>query len=116
MAGAAAGLTPAERAEYDLHFSTTAVALRERMSQINASEQEFRAIMAVVPALVLVLKPSDDAILRIWSPVGKAVAVLYDTAIGAIAEPLNSALPAVQWTASRQSSIAAGNGCSGASR
>jgi RNA polymerase sigma factor (sigma-70 family) len=41
-------LTPAERAEYDLHFSTTAVALRERMSQIGATEPEYRAIMAVV--------------------------------------------------------------------
>jgi RNA polymerase sigma factor (sigma-70 family) len=50
-----ATLTPAERAEYDLHLSATAVALRERMSQINASEQEYRAIMAVVPA------PADPA-------------------------------------------------------
>lgn len=43
-----AGLSPAERTEYNLHFSPTAVALRERMSQIVASEQEYRAIMGVV--------------------------------------------------------------------
>ncbi|HEX2591489.1 MAG TPA: HAMP domain-containing sensor histidine kinase [Rhizomicrobium sp.] len=40
-------------------------------------------IMAVVPGLVLYLKPNDDQIVRIWSPVGKIVAVLYDTAIAA---------------------------------
>jgi signal transduction histidine kinase len=40
-------------------------------------------IMAVVPGLVLYLRPSDDDIVRIWSPVGKIVAVLYDIAIAA---------------------------------
>jgi len=40
-------------------------------------------IMAIVPTLVLILRPSDTEIVRIWSPVGKIVAVLYDTAIAA---------------------------------
>jgi RNA polymerase sigma factor (sigma-70 family) len=45
-----ATLSPAERAEYELRFSATARGLRERMSQIDASEQEYRAIMALVAA------------------------------------------------------------------
>jgi RNA polymerase sigma factor (sigma-70 family) len=45
-----ASLTPAEQEEYDLHFSGTAVALRERMNQIGATEAEYRAIMALVIA------------------------------------------------------------------
>jgi hypothetical protein len=45
-----AALSPAERAEHDLRFSPTAIALRERMSQIAATEQEYRAITAVLLA------------------------------------------------------------------
>jgi RNA polymerase sigma factor (sigma-70 family) len=43
-----AALTPEERAEWELHFSATAVQLRERMDQIAATEAEFRAILPLV--------------------------------------------------------------------
>lgn len=44
-----ATLSPAERAEYDLHFSNTAVALHDRMNLLGATEAEYRAVMSVIP-------------------------------------------------------------------
>ncbi len=41
------------------------------------------AIMGAAPLGVLFKRPSDREIVRIWAPVGKIVAVLYDTAIAA---------------------------------
>lgn len=43
-----ATLSPAERAEYELRFSPVARALRERMSLVDATEQEYRTIMGLV--------------------------------------------------------------------
>ena len=40
-------------------------------------------IMATVPVIVFLRKPDDQEIDRIWSPVGKGVAILYGLAVGA---------------------------------
>ena len=40
-------------------------------------------IMALVPIVVFLRQPDDGEIDRIWSPVGKGVAILYDLAVGA---------------------------------
>jgi RNA polymerase sigma factor (sigma-70 family) len=50
VAALRSALGPDERAEYDLHFSATAVMLRERMNQMDATEAEYRTIMTVVNA------------------------------------------------------------------
>lgn len=41
------------------------------------------AVMVVVPLAVLLRKPDDAEIVRIWSPMGKFAAILFDTAVAA---------------------------------
>ena len=40
-------------------------------------------VMVLVPVLVFLRKPDDAEIMRIWSPVGKLCAILFDTAVAA---------------------------------
>lgn len=38
-------------------------------------------VMMAVPLIVIVRNPSDDEVVRVWAPVGKAVAVQYDITV-----------------------------------
>jgi signal transduction histidine kinase len=40
-------------------------------------------VMVLVPVLVFLRKPDDQEIMRIWSPLGKLCAILFDTAVAA---------------------------------